>query len=71
MGQVVASDDHQCSGVAKCALNRLFAANLPAKYWVTGSLDMTDSIANMEFYDAGPVSHTITKHGIMTKTALP
>jgi hypothetical protein len=37
-------------------MERLFAANLPAKYWVTGSLDMTDSIVNTEFYDAGPVS---------------
>lgn len=54
--EVAASDDHQCSTVAKCALERLFGANLPAKYWVTGSLDMTDSTVNTEFYDAGPVS---------------
>lgn len=53
---VVASGDHQSVTVAKCALERLFGANLPAKYWVTGSLDMTDSTVNTEFYDAGPVS---------------
>lgn len=59
MRQVAASGDHHCTIMAECALERLFAANLPAKYWVTGSLDMTDSTVNIEFYDAGPVSHCV------------
>ena len=59
MRQVAASGDHHCTIMAECALERLFAANLPAKYWVTGSLDMTDSTVNTEFYDAGPVSHPV------------
>ena len=42
-------------GMAECALNRLFGANLPAKYWVNDSLALTDSTVNTEFYDAGPV----------------
>lgn len=59
MRQVAASGDYHCTIMAECALERLFAANLPAKYWVTGSLDMTDSTVNIEFYDAGPVSHPV------------
>lgn len=55
-GQVATSGDHYCSKMAECSLERLFKSNLPAKYWVTGSLDMTDSTVNTEFYDAGPVS---------------
>ena len=57
VSQVAACGDHQCAAVAKCALERLFGANLPAKYWVTGALDQTDSTVNTEFYDAGPVSY--------------
>ena len=56
MGQVAAaSGESQCTDMAKSTLERLFRANLPAKYWVTGALDMTDSMVGTEFYDAGPV----------------
>ena len=56
VGQIALSGDRQSMGMAECALDRLFGANLPAKYWATGSLGLTDSTVNTEFYDAGPVS---------------
>ena len=59
MQHAAESGDSQCTAMASSALERLFKANLPAKYWVTGSLDMTDSTVGIEFYDAGPVSHYI------------
>ena len=59
VNQVAISGDHECATIAKCALERLFGANLPAKYWTTGSLDMSDCLVNTEFYDAGPVSHEV------------
>lgn len=54
--EMAASGDSQCVAMATTALNRLFKANLAAKYWVTGILDITDSTAGIEFYDGGPVS---------------
>lgn len=56
MGQVAAFGNYQCTTMAENALSILFGANLSAKYWVTGALDMTDSTVGTEFYDAGPVS---------------
>lgn len=58
MEQAAASGarESQCVVMARSALERLFKANLPAKYWVTGTLDMTDSTVGTEFFDAGPVS---------------
>ena len=53
--RIATSEHDQSAMLAKSALRTLLDANLPAKYWVTGSLDMTDSIVNIEFYDAGPV----------------
>ena len=44
-----------CASLAQAALNKLLDANLPAKYWVTGVLDLTDIIVNIDFYDVGPV----------------
>lgn len=44
------------SGSAHSALQRLLDSNLAAKYWVTGRLEQSDTIANCEFFDAGPVS---------------
>ncbi len=56
VGEIALAGDHQSVNMAECTLDRLFGANLPAKYWVNGSLALTDSIVNTEFYDAGPVS---------------
>ena len=49
-----------CGTLAQSTVQSLLNANLPAKYWMTGALDMTDSIVNTEFYDAGPVSYRAT-----------
>lgn len=59
MEAAAASGESQCTAMARSALERLFKANLPAKYWVTGTLDMTDSTVGTEFYDAGPVRANI------------
>ena len=49
------SEDEVCAFLAQDGLSKLLDSNLPAKYWVMGSLDSTDTIVNMDFYDAGPV----------------
>lgn len=60
VGVIAQSGDHQSANMAQCARDRLFGANLPAKYWVNGSLALTDSTIGTEFYDAGPVSNLKT-----------
>ena len=44
------------AAAASAALTRLLDSNLSAKYWVTGHLDSSDVIKDMEFFDAGTVS---------------
>lgn len=57
MQEIVASGpDAQSALLAKGALESLFNANISAKYWVAGTLEMTNHIVNMEFHDGGPVS---------------
>lgn len=51
------STGHAQSTAAKSALVRLLDSNLSAKYWVTGRLEPSDLIKDVEFFDAGPVSH--------------
>ena len=51
------STGHAQSAAAKSALVRLLDSNLSAKYWVTGRLEPSDLIKDVEFFDAGPVSH--------------
>ena len=50
------STGHAQSAAAKAALVRLLDSNLSAKYWVTGCLEPSDIIKDVEFFDAGPVS---------------
>ena len=50
------STGHAQSAAAKSALVRLLDSNLSAKYWVTGHLEPSDLIKDIEFFDAGPVS---------------
>ena len=53
------STGHAQSAAAKSALVRLLDSNLSAKYWVTGHLEPSDPIKDIEFFDAGPVSQIV------------
>lgn len=50
------SSGHAQCAAAKTALTRLLDSNLSAKYWVTGCLEPSDLIKEVEFFDAGLVS---------------
>ena len=52
------SSGHAQSAAAKSALVRLLDSNLSAKYWVTGCLEPSNVIKDIEFFDAGLVSQT-------------
>lgn len=56
---IASSEDKLCASLAQTCQDKLLDFNLPAKYWVTGGLDYTDNIVNMEFYDPGPVSNHV------------
>lgn len=56
MERLSESTGHAQSTAAKSALLRLLDSNLSAKYWVTGCLEPSDLIKDVEFYDAGAVS---------------
>ena len=53
------STGHAQSAAAKSALVRLLDSNLSAKYWVTGRLEPSDLIKDIEFFDAGLVSQIV------------
>lgn len=53
------SSGHAQTAAANSALSRLLDSNISAKYWVTGCLEPSDLIRDIEFFDAGLVSLVI------------
>ena len=49
------SSGHARAAAANSALSRLLDSNISAKYWVTGCLEPSDLIKDIEFFDAGLV----------------
>ena len=50
------SSGYAQSVAASAALRRMLDSNLSAKYWVTGRLEPSDVMKDIEFFDAGVVN---------------
>ena len=65
MKKLSESTGHAQLAAAKSALVRLLDSNLSAKYWVTGRLEPSDLIKDIEFFDTGPVSQIALRISIV------